>query len=294
MQLDGGPAAARQRYDSITDLSPEYAGLSFVKKLKILNERQKLAELEEKAFLRSASLDSAAPNRNPMTLPPSPPPPPLPPPPPPLPPPIASVSASSDDPPLSPLTRSYSDAVALEVVLRHQKSRKTATAAVAGAVEHRDECNETAERMRLKDILKQLSSNCSDRADQLMGSQTVEGYAARHSKMTRNVTFNQRRTVVESSPDSCGSMFAFPSSVTDHLALPLSLADKTTSDADTAIPRPLTRTGSGSSGGLLDVRQNCYDEIVVGVKTIVDKCLVSVRAVHPGRTITRTNGVFNN
>lgn len=42
-------------YASVDDLSPEYCGLPFVKKLKILNERQKLAELER--VVRSSSLD---------------------------------------------------------------------------------------------------------------------------------------------------------------------------------------------------------------------------------------------
>ena len=42
-------------YASVDDLSPEYCGLPFIKKLKILNERQKLAELEKK--IRSSSLD---------------------------------------------------------------------------------------------------------------------------------------------------------------------------------------------------------------------------------------------
>lgn len=42
-------------YSSVDDLSPEYCGLPFVKKLKILNERQKLAELEK--AVRSSSLD---------------------------------------------------------------------------------------------------------------------------------------------------------------------------------------------------------------------------------------------
>lgn len=43
-------------YSSVDDLSPEYCGLPFVKKLKILNERQKLAELER--AVRSSSLDA--------------------------------------------------------------------------------------------------------------------------------------------------------------------------------------------------------------------------------------------
>ena len=46
-----------KKYNSISDLSPEYSGLPFVKKLKILNERQKLAELEKELIVRSASLD---------------------------------------------------------------------------------------------------------------------------------------------------------------------------------------------------------------------------------------------
>ncbi|XP_031330429.1 cyclic nucleotide-gated cation channel beta-3 isoform X2 [Photinus pyralis] len=46
-----------KNYKSIEDLSPEYGGLPFVKKLKILNERQKLAELESEITKRSFSLD---------------------------------------------------------------------------------------------------------------------------------------------------------------------------------------------------------------------------------------------
>ncbi|XP_075154778.1 cyclic nucleotide-gated ion channel-like [Haematobia irritans] len=46
-------------YQSVFDLSPEYSGLPFVKRLKILNERQKLAELESALQTRSFSLDSS-------------------------------------------------------------------------------------------------------------------------------------------------------------------------------------------------------------------------------------------
>lgn len=52
-----------KKYDSIDDLSPEYSGLPFVKKLKILNERQKLAALEKELVVRSSSLD--VPDRTP-------------------------------------------------------------------------------------------------------------------------------------------------------------------------------------------------------------------------------------
>lgn len=46
-----------KHYESVDDLSPEYCGLPFVKKLKILNERQKLAQLETAMQTRSISLD---------------------------------------------------------------------------------------------------------------------------------------------------------------------------------------------------------------------------------------------
>lgn len=52
-----------KHYRSIDDLSPEYGGLPFVKKLKILNERQKLEELETVMKTRSFSLDIPDPTR---------------------------------------------------------------------------------------------------------------------------------------------------------------------------------------------------------------------------------------
>ncbi|XP_036232536.2 uncharacterized protein Cngl isoform X2 [Bactrocera oleae] len=50
---------SRKSYHSVFDLSPEYSGLPFVKRLKILNERQKLEELEKALQMRSFSLDSS-------------------------------------------------------------------------------------------------------------------------------------------------------------------------------------------------------------------------------------------
>lgn len=249
LHLDG----TKRRYDSINDLSPEYSGLSFVKKLKILNERQKLADLEEKAFLRSSSLDSAG-CKN-----------------------IPNVSYFSQ------LTRSHSEAVALEVVLRNQNLRKSQLSTATTP----DECNETAERIRLKNILKKLSSNCygNDRVNQLMNSQTIEGYAARHSKMTRNVTFNQRRTI-ESSPDSCSSLFAFPGNLTPQSKnpdlIPLNLSNKTDllessqSSSDTKLSKRMSTDTVQYVSNRTDIQQQCYDEIINGVKTIVEKCLVSL------------------
>lgn len=246
LHLDG----TKKHYDSINDLSPEYAGLSFVKKLKILNERQKLAELEERAFLRSASLDSVG-------------------------------CKNFNDPYLSQLTRSHSEAVALEVVLRNQKLRKPETSSVTP-----NECNETAERIRLKNILKKLSSNCfgNDRVNQLMNSQTIEGYAARHTKLTRNVTFNQRRTIAESSPDSCHFPFTFPDNLTSQCKnfIPLGSSNKTDVLESSQVAPNIKLSKQMSTTvpvkylpSRLDIRQHCYDEIINGVKTVVEKCLVS-------------------
>lgn len=255
LHLDG----TKKRYDSINDLSPEYSGLSFVKKLKILNERQKLVELEEKAFLRSASLDSDG-------------------------------CKTLETPYCGQLTRSHSEAVALEVVLRNQKSRKLETSSNCTPV---DECNETAERIRLKNILKKLSSNCfgNDKVNQLMTSQTIEGYAARHSKLTRNITFNQRRTIVDSSPDSCGSLFTFPDKISSQGKIPdftlVDSSDKTglessqTYTSNTELSKRIsTDTVQQHVTNRSEIRQNCYDEILNGVKKIIEKCLVSSIMIH--------------
>lgn len=250
LHLDG----TKRCYNSINDLSPEYSSLSFVKKLKILNERQKLAELEEKAFLRSSSLDSSG---------------------------CRTLDVSYGN----QLTRSHSEAVALEVVLRNQNSRKQES--LSCSTLPADECNETAERIRLKNILKKLSSNCfgNDKVNQLMNSQTIEGYAARHSKMTRNVTFNQRRTI-ESSPDSCTSLFAFPESIPSQCKnpdlIPIDLSHKTDllessqkTSKHTKLSKRMSTNTMQCVSSPLDIRQNCYDEVLNGVKTIVEKCLVS-------------------
>ncbi|XP_037823475.1 uncharacterized protein LOC119611809 isoform X3 [Lucilia sericata] len=60
--LQNAVANQTKLYQSVFDLSPEYSGLPFVKRLKILNERQKLAELEKALQTRSFSLDSSKTN----------------------------------------------------------------------------------------------------------------------------------------------------------------------------------------------------------------------------------------
>lgn len=242
---------SKKKYNSINDLSPKYAGLSFVKKLKILNELQKRAEHENNDFLKSSSLDLTG-------------------------------CKNSDKIFSNQINRSHSETVALEVILRNQKLHKRKATST-------NDCNETAERIRLKNILKKLSSNSfgNDKVNHLMSSQTIEGYAARHSKLTRNVTFNQRRTIIESSPvDACGSMFAFsddaitmqtsqnPNLIPFDLTYKNDLKESSENTSNTNSTKQISPIKI-----ILDrsnVQRNYSDEILNNIKTIVEKYLVSI------------------
>ncbi|PSN56858.1 hypothetical protein C0J52_08291 [Blattella germanica] len=252
-------------YMSIDDLSPEYSGLPFVKKLKILNERQKLAELEQKVahvLMRSSSLDSG--NTG------------------------AGVCADSLDYSLDPtnLTRSHSEASAMQFVRSQQRTRSAFIHASSQTSDRREdesstppqrptelpqpspgeapqslaspESNETLERRNLKSILKKLSASSlfsgssedttkgsgssgelpepvvpappteqTSTVDmrKLMRAPTIEGYAARHSKLTKSVTFN--RDTLQSPPataitptrlaeEPSGSLFPLPATSDDE------------------------------------------------------------------------------
>ncbi|XP_052739100.1 uncharacterized protein LOC112052652 isoform X2 [Bicyclus anynana] len=146
-----------KKYRSIDDLSPEYGGLPFVKKLKILNERQKLAELEKVIKIRSSSLD---------------------------------CTGSSEDLLSDTLTRSHSEGSTMD---KRKFKRKS-----SDSVEMH-ESNETLERRTLKSILKKLSEDVtptespekSNELRKLIRAPTLEGYAARHSKFAKSVTFHR-------------------------------------------------------------------------------------------------------
>ncbi|XP_049942660.1 uncharacterized protein LOC126419513 [Schistocerca serialis cubense] len=181
-------------YTSIDDLSPEYSGLPFVKKLKILNERQKLAELERTVaaagFLRSSSLDSGG--APPGCL-------------------DGGLTRRRANRPRLRAGRSHSEATAMQYVRSQQLCRDGAP---PEPPQHQlqtptsPESNETPERRNLKSILKKLSAGSLFSAvpppavdmRKLMRAPTVEGYAARHSKLTKSVTFN--RDTLQSPPAS--------------------------------------------------------------------------------------------
>lgn len=164
-----------KHYRSIDDLSPEYGGLPFVKKLKILNERQKLEELETVMKTRSFSLDI----------------------------PDQQQLLEADT-----LTRSHSEGSTM-----HQHNRDLLSVQLCPSPLHSStESNETLERRNLKSILKKLSEDGtnlpaamppkidSTEFRKLMRAPTIEGYAARHSKLVKSVTFN--RDTLQSPPNS--------------------------------------------------------------------------------------------
>ncbi|XP_076221835.1 uncharacterized protein LOC116431829 isoform X2 [Nomia melanderi] len=174
MQLRQSLVHLRQQtkmYASVDDLSPEYCGLPFVKKLKILNERQKLAELEK--AVRSSSLDCGE---------------------------NAEIEFDGN------LTRSHSEACAIEYARKLEKLNQHRRGFPSDPL---SPDNETFERRHLKSILKKLSAgsrtgssdtsatSTPDREAataelrKLMRAPTIEGYAARHSKLSKSVTFNK-------------------------------------------------------------------------------------------------------
>lgn len=150
--------------------------MPFVKKLKILNERQKLEELELVMKTRSFSLDI----------------------------PDSQGNMESEN-----LTRSQSEGS----TMHQDRLNKNLLCAqlVPSSLHSSSESNETPERRNLKSILKKLSEDTQtpmsmpDRIDstefrKLMRAPTIEGYAARHSKLSKSVTFN--RDTLQSPPNS--------------------------------------------------------------------------------------------
>ncbi|XP_065558176.1 uncharacterized protein LOC136025976 isoform X3 [Artemia franciscana] len=239
-------------YLSVDDLSPEFIVLPFVKRLKILNERQKLAELEKEVkTVRSKSVDflhqksdyslrqiggslesvfdqNISVNASDTHA-------------------ISQMTSSSTDPdiadtsnwiptflnimmsalkgqpPPSKKKLEHAKNLLIEQINRSNNDGGPQNPSpvfpsisedngVADELPFSPEENETLERRSLKSILKRLSSKdlseqlsmCGISGKRLLRSQTVEGYAARHSKFLKAAAF-QRETL--SSPSSQDSDF---------------------------------------------------------------------------------------
>ncbi|XP_018347410.1 PREDICTED: transcriptional regulator ATRX-like isoform X2 [Trachymyrmex septentrionalis] len=234
-------------YASVDDLSPEYCGLPFVKKLKILNERQKLAELEKAA--RSSSLDCGD-----------------------------NVESKFD----SNLTRSHSETCAIEYTRKLAKYNQDRQE--SASPEQLSPENETLERQNLKSILKKLSA--SSRADssetsatstpdrdaelkKLMRAPTIEGYAARHSKLSKSVTFN--KYTLQSPPSEQllqSSKYRPLSSNQDQLSLP---------PPNKFSFRPVSSAGDVSIQTTSWPREECLDELLYGVGEVIKAGLEDVQ-----------------
>lgn len=205
-------------YRSVDDLSPEYGGLPFVKKLKILNERQKLAELESVMKTRSFSLDCPewSDGNEPEPL-------------------IRSQSEGSG------MTRSKMATITTVAPTSYLNTTNTIVPIAPLNVPRTPvspESNETLERRELKSILKKLSEEKGavmhpppkptpiqpDELKGLLSAPTVEGYVARHSKFLKSVTFN---STLSSPPTSAHSAIDEHSSF-PMLSLPQSPNESTT------------------------------------------------------------------
>lgn len=204
-------------YRSVDDLSPEYSGLPFVKKLKILNERQKLAELESVIQTRSFSLD-------------------------------CTESDNGTDL-IEPLIRSHSEASGIarsKIIHSGVSNIPVAPLNIQPCLQSplSPESNETLERRNLKSILKKLSEEKSQRiggsGDEshttdiigLMRAPTVEGYVARHSKFMKSVTFN---STLSSPPNSAHSAHSAVQAMEERSLFPVLSAqnlDTTTNNSD--------------------------------------------------------------
>ncbi|XP_011296962.1 uncharacterized protein Cngl isoform X2 [Fopius arisanus] len=239
-------------YASVDDLSPEYCGLPFVKKLKILNERQKLAELEK--AVRSSSLDCGENNEG-------------------------GFNGS--------LTRSHSEACAIEYARKLARFNKEHPNSQSPSDPLSPE-NETLERRNLKSILKKLSLGSragstdastgtstpdpdvvSDELRKLMRAQTIEGYAARHSKLSKSVTFN--KYTLQSPPSE---QLTMEHCVEEKLSL---------SQGQTPLPPPnkISFRPLGTGGILQMVTRNSDDEylgdLVTGIREVIQKRLEGIQ-----------------
>uniref|UniRef100_T1HBK2 Cyclic nucleotide-binding domain-containing protein n=1 Tax=Rhodnius prolixus TaxID=13249 RepID=T1HBK2_RHOPR len=237
MKNNGEMTVMKKCYRSIDDLSPECESLSFVKKLKILNDRQKIAAELETAQIKSTSFDSAdvtdaytghffynnfcynndkilidiTVNLSEMVIIK----------------PLLTMKRRSDR---VPMKHSQSATVfemdrgnkqlrpaILRAITSTQDESSTQTITLHTDIDLSPESNETAERRHLKSILKKLSgrqgdlfasSGCAEveKSSQagiylkkLLREPTAEGFAARHSKLAKSVTFNRMSLSEESS-----------------------------------------------------------------------------------------------
>jgi hypothetical protein len=225
-------------YNSIDDLSPEYTVLPFVKRLKILNERQKIVELQKALTTTSTSIVSESGGEVSTT--------------------VSTTRNSSVGLPQIPAVESI----------------KGASAAA--------ESNETPERVCLKKMLKSASRKemllPQDQTHRmkLLRSQTVEGYAVRHSNFTKlnHQRLKNNHRIAQTMPSPPPLPF-YQLAVTDPAVRP-----------PTPLPLDQDLPGFKSIGveqkqlsffkasGHDGVKEECVAELLTAIKTVLQERLV--------------------
>jgi hypothetical protein len=240
-------------YNSIDDLSPEYTVLPFVKRLKILNERQKIVELQ-KALTTTATTS------------------------------VSIVSESSGERTTTVSTTKNSSSAGgcgggqIPAVESLVKGVGTSVAA---------ESNETPERVCLKKMLKSASRKemllpqDQNHRMKLLRSQTVEGYAVRHSNFTKlnHQRLKNNHRIAQTMPSPPPLPFHQPavtdSTVRPPTPLPLDHQDLLSGFKSIGAVEQKQLSyfkASGHDG----VKEECVAELLTAIKTVLQERLVSI------------------
>ena len=254
-------------YKSIDDLSPEYTCLPFVKRLKILNERQKIAELQ-RALTVVQSTDSGD-NEDKDEK---------------------SDKGSSQSTASAPLPAATSSPAP-----DSGENKRPSTPRIAS-----HEGNETPERVNLKKMLRSMSgmellpSMDQHNRMRLLRSQTVEGYALRHASFTssryRNKNWRQGMAqTLPSPPTDIPPYEDIRSRTTDgvymHGPLVKNLVKSDKKAAVRSAAESATDTGDESTSGRKKskckeiIKEECVSELLMAIKHVLQERLVSSSAV---------------
>ncbi|XP_059350446.1 uncharacterized protein LOC130696505 isoform X5 [Daphnia carinata] len=227
-------------YNSIDDLSPEYTVLPFVKRLKILNERQKIVELQKALTTTATSMASG-------------------------------TSGDRSSTSIAPTQNASSSQMAAT-----EGDDKSALVSA--------ECNETPERVCLKKMLKSASRKemllPQDKSHRmkLLRSQTVEGYAIRHSNFTKlnhqRVKNNHRIAQTMPSPPPMPLYQPADPAVRPPTPLP---ADQDLREFN-SIGVEQKQLSFFKTSGQDGVKEECVAELLTAIKTVLQDRLDEIQA----------------
>lgn len=227
-------------YNSIDDLSPEYTVLPFVKRLKILNERQKIVELQKALTTSSMS--------------------------------VASASSSQETGPGSSLVVAKRSSTSTSPV-------PAASVVDKGGVAESNETPERVclKKMLKSASRKELLPQDKTHRMKLLRSQTVEGYAVRHANFTKlnHQRLKNNHRIAQTLPSPPPVPFYQPSpTTTDDSPRPSTPlpSDQETSHFQALVPdkKELSFIKPGHDG----VKEECVAELLTAIKTVLQDRLV--------------------